>query len=48
MNQHTASSVHKEDVLQEHLIERLVSTQGYERRIGSDKSRGYDGDMSSP
>lgn len=43
MTSHTASNLHKEDVLQEHLIESLVSTQGYLRRVGSEKSRGYEG-----
>lgn len=45
MSQHTASNVHKEDVLQEHLIESLVATQGYERRVGSEKSRDYQGEI---
>ena len=45
MMEHAASNAHKEDVLQEHLIEQLVSTQGYLRRIGSEKSRGYEGEI---
>jgi type I restriction enzyme R subunit len=45
MTEHAASNVHKEDVLQEHLIESLVSTQGYLRRVGSDKSRRYVGEI---
>ncbi|WP_214650055.1 DEAD/DEAH box helicase family protein [Palleronia pontilimi] len=45
MTSHTASNLHKEDVLQEHLIESLVSTQGYLRRVGSEKSRGYAGEI---
>lgn len=43
MNQHAASSAHKEDVLQEHILESLVSKQGFERRVGSEKSREYTG-----
>lgn len=45
MTEHAAANAHKEDVLQEHLIEELVSTQGYLRRIGSEKSRGYEGEI---
>lgn len=45
MTEYAASNAHKEDVLQEHLIEQLVSTQGYLRRIGSEKSRGYEGEI---
>ena len=45
MSQHAASNVHKEDVLQEHLIQSLVATQGYERRVGSEKSREYEGEI---
>ena len=45
MNQHTASNLHKEDVLQEHLIEQLVSTQEFERRVGSEKSRTYESEI---
>ncbi len=43
MKTHAASNIHKEQVLQEHLIEQLVSTQGYVRRIGSEYSGGYGG-----
>ncbi len=42
MTAYAASNIHKEKVLQEHLIEQLVSTQGYVRRIGSEHSGGYD------
>ena len=45
MIQHAASNVHKEDVLQEHLIQSLTSTQGYIRRAGSEKSRAYAGEI---
>lgn len=45
MTEHAASNVHKEDVLQEHLIQNLVESQGYERRIGSEKSRGFAGEV---
>lgn len=45
MTEHAASNVHKENVLQEHLIERLVSTQGYIRRVGSDQSAIYEGEV---
>jgi len=45
MSQHAASNVHKEDVLQEHLIQNLIEGQGYERRVGSEKSRAYQGDV---
>lgn len=43
MTEHAASNVHKENVLQEHLIASLVSTQGYLRRVGSDRSKTYEG-----
>ena len=43
--EYAASNLHKENVLQEHLIECLVSTQGYLRRVGSKNSRGYAGDI---
>lgn len=45
MTSHTASNLHKEDVLQEHLIESLVSMQGYFRRVGSERSRAYGGEI---
>ena len=45
MTEHAASNVHKEDVLQEHLIQSLIEGQGYERRVGSEKSRAYEGDI---
>lgn len=42
MTQHVPANLHREDVLQEHLVESLVSTQGYLRRVGSEKSRYYE------
>lgn len=44
MTQHAASNLHKEDVLQEHLIQSLISTQAFIRRAGSEKSRFYSGE----
>lgn len=41
----TASSLHKEYVLQEHLIETLVSAQSFLRRAGSEKSKAYTGEI---
>ena len=38
MTKHSASNLHKEEVLQLRLIERLASTLGYRLRVGSKKS----------
>ncbi|TCO75817.1 type I restriction endonuclease subunit R [Chromatocurvus halotolerans] len=45
MTEHAAADVHKEDVLQEHLIQNLIDGLGYERRVGSEKSCAYRGDI---
>ena len=45
MSQHAPSNIHKEYVLQEYLIECLVARQGYFRRVGSDKSKAFSGEI---
>lgn len=43
MSEVAVQHIHQEWVLQEHFINALVSHLGYIRRVGSDKSRAFDG-----
>lgn len=45
MTEVTPQHIHQEWVLQEHFINSLVSQEGYVRRVGSEKSRTYRGEV---
>ncbi len=45
MTEVSTQHIHQEWVLQEHFINSLVTREGYVRRVGSEKSRAYSGDV---